>query len=159
MFRVDFTDLANKLLPPQRRKPVFKDYLKAAFKPLQQLNDILFNYRRDTRYKLAITGQVIYLEHYLNDLYDPVLRRIYIADTASIEYDYLYNVVETGGPMYLYNAAEAEPPIYLENYSEIASADSFIVMVPVAVTYDETVMRSQIDQYKAAGRQYSIDTF
>lgn len=48
---------------------------------------------------------------------------------------------------------------YLFNKSESTSTYDFIIYVPASVVYTEARMRSQVDQYKAAGRQYAIITY
>ncbi|MCF8219399.1 MAG: hypothetical protein K9J21_10515 [Bacteroidales bacterium] len=53
-------------------------WIKAMHAYLFKLNDEFKQFVLDTKYKLKIDGRKIYLEHYLNDLYDDVQRRIYI---------------------------------------------------------------------------------
>jgi len=49
--------------------------------------------------------------------------------------------------------------LFLFNDDEAGSQYDFIVYVPSSVTFSETVMRAEIDQYKLAGKLYLILTY
>lgn len=158
MYSVDFSDIVAKLLPIELRKDWLKRYIKAALQPLQNINTYFFQLVNDTDYKLAFNGQVIYLEHILNDRYDPINRGIYIEDGANVVYTYIYNVLETKPPLFIYNKSEGNPT-YLKNRTEHTTTVQFIIKVPLAVSYDEYIMRLLVDTYKQAGVIYSIETY
>lgn len=159
MYAVDFLDIVVKLIPFHLRKTTIIAYLTAILKPFQTLNALFVQFTEDTNYRLIFTGQVIYLEHYLNDLYDPTLRRIYIEDVANIQFDYIFQDIEQRPPVYVYQQAEGQPPFYIAQQSEYDQAINFIIHIPVSITFDELIVRKQVDVYKQAGRQYSIETF
>tara|TARA_R110002111_G_scaffold140072_1_gene206022 strand:- start:855 stop:1328 length:474 start_codon:yes stop_codon:yes gene_type:complete len=155
---LDFNNIINKLLPISKRKDKTVAFLYLILHPLKAVN-ILFNqYKIGTNYKLIFNGQVIYLEHYLNDLYDNTQRRIYIQDTANAVYNYIYNQAELLPPLMVYNANE-NIAVYLINNNEAVEQIDFIVMIPSSIIYNEKVIRSQIDYYKSAGKKYKIETF
>lgn len=137
------------------------DWLKALMAPIQSLNAELQAFVTDVRYRLTITGQVIYLEHYLNDLYDPIDRRIYIEDGNPIAPVFLYNKSETAEDVVIYNKSESELPVYLVTKAEDVSNVDFIIVLP----YDTDTTPILIDKvkastniYKPAGRRYSIQS-
>lgn len=140
------------------RKPRIVDFIYAASKPLRDVV-LLFNALRDnTRYELQFNGQVIYLEHVLNDLFDPVNREIYITDDANIEYTYIYLNGESGtNQPYIYlNSETPTNQAYLATSAEQLSQYHFIVNIPATVV-DLYGLRAIIDKYKLAGRRYSIN--
>lgn len=49
--------------------------------------------------------------------------------------------------------------LYLENKSEQAGQLDFIVMVPVALSFDINEMKGIVNFYKLAGKRYSIQTY
>ncbi len=155
---IDFNNLINKLLPISKRKPKTTAFLYLLLHPVKAVN-ILFNqFKTDTNYKLIFNGQIIYLEHYLNDLYDNTQRRIYIQDTANATFNYIYNRVELQQTLNIYNASE-NVPVYLINNNEAVEQIDFIVFIPSSISFNEKVVREQIDYYKAAGKKYKIETF
>lgn len=158
MFSVNFNDIVNKLLPIRLQTIRNRSLLYAMIKPLQSLNTNFVILRNAINYKLLFNAQVIYLEHFLNDLYDPVNRGIYIQDTANIDYKYLFNKNENR-PVYIYNKSENKPKFYLYNKQEYGGLFEFKIMVPVGVSFNELLMRKQVKFYNNAGRRYLINTY
>lgn len=159
MFNIDFRKLLYNLIPHFLRGPVNLSFLYALQQPIKALNDLFVSFRLNTNYKLQFTAQIIYLEHYLNDKFDPSGRGIFITNIEENDFTFIYNKIEQKPETYYYNKSEAEPPKYLYNYAEILLGDNYIVNVPVAVSFDILVMKSLIDFYNNAGKQYSIITY
>lgn len=158
MFSVIFKDIAFKLLPIHLRLGWILYYLTAGLKPLQDLNDAFIIFKNKIDYKLSFNGQIINLEHILNDTYDDIVRGIYIEDGANVVYTYLFNKIESKPPLFLFQQSEASPH-FLKTNSENMTTVQFIIKVPVAVVYDEYIMRQLVDKYKQAGVIYSIETY
>lgn len=139
------------------------EWIESLLQPLQTLNAQLAAFVNQTRYLMSLTGQVIYLEHYLNDLFDPIERRIYIDDGALTLPPYLYNQADEHEPeWYLYNTADGEDPIYLYNIPDYANNGWFIVFVPAAIPLTPTFLnecRRAVNRYKQAGPTYQIQSF
>jgi len=113
------------------------------------------NNRNQNIYRLGITPQVCYLEKFLNDRYDNVLRRIRIVDAQQANITYLFLRTENS-PLYIYTRAEKKP-LYLYSRSEIIDIETdFIIQIPANVTFDEKQVRGEIDSYKLAGKKYQI---
>jgi hypothetical protein len=94
----------------------------------------------------------------LNDRYDYVLRRIYIADTEEFPPLYLYRRDEDK-PVWLYRRSEALP-VYLFTRAEGALyADDFIVMVPKDISFNQQEMRSLVFRKRLPGMKFKIQTF
>lgn len=160
-YNINFSNLANKLLPPFLRRPRFTDWLKALLKPLQNLNTAFKEFMQRIIYKVGFNGQVCYLEHILNDYFDNSLRRIYIDDGSSVPLQpYIYNKVENR-VKYLYNKSESKPPLYLYNKNEYSGSVDFIVFVPSSLLTAalEQQIRALVNQYRIAGKRFSVLPF
>lgn len=127
-------------------------------KPLKTLNTSFVAFRLAVQRKLRFNAQIIYLEHFLNDLYDPANKGIYIEDLANLELAYVFNHIEERPALYLYNDFE-QIPVYLFNNSEQNGQVEYIVRVPTDVVYNELLMRKQIQTYNIAGKRFEIKTY
>jgi len=162
IYQIDFSKVSERLTPFFWRKPIYLSYLKAALAPLQTDNGEFFSFVSATWTKLQYTGQHLALEEYLNDNYDDTLRRIFITEN-DLTFDRLdlYKQGETDPtPLSLYKQGEISPaPISLYKSSEGLGGDNFTVNIPVSITFNEDILRSQLDFYVIAGKNYNIVTF
>lgn len=159
MININLIQLAMMLLMGFLRQDLLKEFVGVV---VGQINgaSTLHTFYQEKEYEMTFTGQVIYLEHYLNDLYDPINRDIYIEDFDGPETTYLFNKAENNEETYLFNKSENEPPTYLYNKAELQALQiDFVVFVPASVTFTEVVMRKQIDKYKLAGKAYKIEVY
>ena len=163
MFNINILHIIKLLLPPHWRTKSQIDFLKPVAKPFITVHNVFMTFRANNLYKLSFTGQVISLEYLLNQYYQT--EGIYISDTAP---DYpettIYNTEEneTDEPVYVFNADETilpEEQVYLYNNEEFDLNINFIINIPIAVTFDENVVRALVNLYKLAGKQYSIKTY
>lgn len=160
-----FKTVFSFLIPFVLRQDRMVEWIGALLQPLQTLNDTFVLWASGLRYFLRFNGQVLYLEHVLNDQYDASLRRIFIDDPVGnvVITTYVHNRIEFQPPLYLYNIADAsefDPVVY--NTSELfVSEDDFVVHVPTAAFSPaiEVQMRDLIDKYRIAGKRYSFQTF
>ncbi len=148
--------VATQLLPPALRKPRLLAWMRAVVAPLEVLTSQLVGLVDRSRYHLNLTGQVIYLEHYLNDLFDPSQRRIYIDDAGPILPDFLYTRAEAQ-PLYIYTMAENQP-VTLYSRPDFLGAFDFIVFAPGGLLTPETLtrLRAAVDHFKPASRRYDV---
>lgn len=160
---LNFKEAFSYLIPGRIRGGKFKDWIGALLAPLQSLNVSFSEYVSATRYDLAFNGQVIYLEHVLNDQFDDADRRIYIDDPAGQQVftPYVFNQVEQQPAIILRNKSEAEPTPFLYNQPELVVTNDFVVHVPVSVFSPtvETQMKALINKYRIAGKRYTFQTF
>ena len=159
MFDIDFRHVAYNLLPHFLRGDKNLSWLYSLVEPIKELNIIFNSFRDNTLYNLQFTGQTIYLEHFLNDQFDPIGRGIYITTLDELDWIFHFQKAEAKPPFYYYNASEGMPFIYLKNQTELLNEVNFIVNVPVAVVFDELFMRAKIDYYNHIGRIYEIVTY
>ena len=109
-FKVKFHKILYENLLRYLQTPIRIDRLKVWLKPWKVMYDEFRALRRDVSYRVRINGTVIYLETALNNKFDNVLRRIYIAEAA---YD----------KVYIYLKSESKPAIVL--YRKWDSAIAF----------------------------------
>lgn len=142
----------------QRRKT--EKYVQSLLNPLQVFNNEFVVYVKDTVYLTSFTGQVIYLEHILNDLYDSIDRSIFISDGNQLPLPpYIYNKIEAR-PRFVYNKAEASlNKTYLHNKLEYALTYDFIVNTPVVISALDLQVSGIVRRYKIAGKRFTIDHF
>lgn len=135
------------------------EWVKTLVSPISFLNGIFVEYATEVYYRLSITGQVVYLEHYLNDLFDSDNRGIYITDDNLIFPPFLFRTgddIPVGEELILYPDSD---PITLYNQDDFFTQGSFIVNVPSSLplnTEFENRIRRAVNQYKQAGVQYTI---
>ena len=135
------------------------DWIRSLIQPIQQLNDKVKQYTDDVYYRLNLTGQVIYLEHYLNDLFDKDQRRIYLSDDNLVLPPYLFNKSDGEAVLNLYNEADGETPFHLYNKQDYFNQGSFVINVPAAIILTQSMLnriKRATNQYKQAGVSYSI---
>lgn len=161
-YAIQFVIYTLGLLPHFLRGDRVRSWVQALLKPLQEFNDDFAIYVNDTFYLVSFTGQVVYMEHILNDLYDQPLRRIYIQNGSLLGLPtYIYNVPEQRQP-YIYNVPETNPnQVYLRNVSEYQTSNDFIVFVPSSILTPalEIQIKGIVNRYKIAGKRYSIQSF
>ena len=92
-------------------------WLNVIIKPVKDLYDAFILYRATALYKLNFNGQIIYLEHILNDVFDNANRGIYIDNTADLNRVYLFNSSELVTPVYVYNNYDAAIPYVVGEFS------------------------------------------
>ena len=150
--------------------------LYVAMFPLKQLIVDFAVWGGIKRREVHFNSQVIILERALNlryldmdkwatDASPTADNGIYIDDTNVItNLGYAWNINE-GQPNdgYAYNTGETPIPPhtteYAYNLDEYAGQTLFIVKVPQWLNYDESEMRAFIDNYRMAGRTYTIETY
>lgn len=160
-----FREVFKYLVPTWIRGERFVSWVGSLLEPLQSLNIVFSAFGSAMRYDLAFNGQVVYLEHVLNDKFD-LLRRIYIDDPAGQQVftPYVFNKVEAQPPLYIYNAADALPAdenVVIYNTAELVTTEDFVVHVPADVFSPgvEVQMRKLINIYRIAPKRYSFSTF
>ena len=100
--------------------------------------------------------------------FDPINRGIYISDGVYVDPVYVYLVPELK-PVFIDLASEigtsvipAPDPVSLYLDMEIyagVGAYTFIVNVPVTVTFDMARLRALVDLYKLPGKKYNVVTY
>ena len=164
-FDIDFGKLITQLLPVRLRKQKTMRWLQCLVAPVIELYSLFIANRTTNLYVLGHNSQITYLQAVLNDMFDPISRRIYIDDGTYTD------------PLFIYLVGENEPvwmglvteigittypnPEWLYTESEtISSGNCFIVKVPSSIVFDTYRMRGLVDKYRLPGKgSYSIVLF
>lgn len=157
MIAIDLYYLMLISVPLRMRTPLFLAYMEVCKNVIQKSYTAFYAFFDTVKYDLTFTGQVISLEHLLNDYYDNTQRRIYIDDVLDEINVFLFNAVEDNEKTYIFNTAENEEKTYLFNASELSNIQDFTIYIPSDVVFSEVQLRRLIDLYKTPGKQYSIE--
>jgi len=107
------------------------------------------------------SAEHINLEAYCNDVFDPVLRRIFITDSADTNAIYLgLDSEEPDGVVYLgLDSEEPEGVVYLGVTGDITAIGKVVVHVPAALSYLNGEILQGVDNYVRAGVVIEIINF
>lgn len=156
MITIDLLYLMSILLPIDLRLEVHGTFVEVMKNVLQPLYTNFYDYFNQKKYELTFNGQVILLEHLLNDYYDNVQRRIHIDDSLENSNIYIFNKIEGNEKRYLFNSLENGSKTYLFNKSEIESLKDFTIFIPSSVAFGEVQLKKLVDKYKLPGKSYNI---
>ena len=158
-YDVNFKRLALLLLPTFWRRPLFAAMAYAAVSPLQYLHMRFMRWRRDTDYRLLHNGQVCYLRGLLNDLFDPIDRRITVSEEVSNIGNIVLHKREVQRAV-RFPARGSGRMVVLNRrgYGGVNSYD-FWVNIPIALLneIDADRVRAVVDAYKLASKRYQIN--
>jgi len=166
----DFESIYLKLIPhfwkvtPElgTDKTKFVELLKCIASALANIQDTVEQRASDQKDFLDYTGQHMSLVKLLNDVYDPLLRRIVITENDVVgvagETWYLDGETDPENKVW-YTDGETDPvPKTWYIAADTASEYNFTVEVPLAITFIEAEMRALLDNYVVATRLYEIIT-
>ncbi|MBA3901731.1 MAG: hypothetical protein H0X62_16265 [Bacteroidetes bacterium] len=94
LYNVAFKKVIGWLLPTFLRTESLNGLLTVFKEGLEVLKTNFTAYRLSVNYSLQFSGQKKYLEHYLNDKFDPIQRGIFISNSFFIPPKYFYNKAE-----------------------------------------------------------------
>jgi hypothetical protein len=176
MYNIDWHQLSEASLPGFLRKTKFKDYLKACLKPFIYVYNIFIATRKKILFELRHTGQVIYLEHMLNAVFNYGLPAytsgtptgIYLGP-GSVELDsqFIFTKIEIETEdKWVYEKTETPPDdhfVWIYTKEELNNLDyDFSIYVPIAigdVTTNQTLynqIASWVNKYRQAGKRFKI---
>ncbi len=153
IYQLNWDTLIQWLMPTFLRKLKHWEWLRANLFPLIWLNTKFEEFRAKTTYSMSLSPQVVQLERLLNDRYDEVQRRIFIRNGQFRDSDYLFKYLEQ--PKYV----ESHPTTdYIQSYNLFNSPITvhFYIIIPIGLLYNEPLMRSLVNRYKALGYTFLI---
>lgn len=159
-YSIDFLKLIGDNSLHYLRTSFWLTWLFALLKPLRQINLSLVQFNQKVIYDTAFSPSVIYIEHVLNDLFDPSNRGITIVDGDNLPTAYTFFHTELGEVVFSWN--ESETALSGETYSffsqEVFDSPNYIVQVPTSagVSISDPQLIATINRYRPAGRTYSI---
>lgn len=153
-YEFNITNWVSYLIPKQLRNVHLMAFVNALIAPLQQLNIATNNWTKYIFYQVQFNGQVVMLEHLLNDTFDNTNRRITITDGEPTAIPTLRNKSEARPTMIIRNGAESGTPNILRPAS-FARPD-FIINRNGA-NIDPTKATAIINRYKIAAKTFTIN--
>lgn len=156
MFSINHIALLLEYLPVSFRTFRTKAFLGSAIAPLEDIWTWFTLFRSDIDYSLKFNGQVIYLEHLLNDQFDPINRTIYISDAANVPFEYIFTTSENVSN-YIYSNTETltTDQVYLMLTNELISQEQFVVNIP-NTSINQIELKALVDKYRLASKNYTI---
>lgn len=131
-------------------------WLSVLIGPIQALHARFVEYANDIDYKLNHNGQVCYLEAALNDSFDPVMRRIYIADAGGNAIVPLQRDGDSE-PVLLGSDSGGSALVLQPDSGYTGGSFDFLVVIPYTFSQSQTYrLRSLVDYYKLAGKRFDI---
>ena len=160
IYNVNIKRLALLTLPTWLRRPLVSALLYAAVAPLGRLLEELRSFRKETNYRLGNSGQVCRLRGVLNDVFDPVQRRITIEDTDSLSGSGTRTVWmrDQSRWIMLPRREDGSVRIYREGAGGMGGYD-FWITVPQELNNRETEtrLRAVVNMYKLASKRYALN--
>lgn len=156
MFNLDLQYLRLILIPIRLRKQKFLLFMRVIFTPLNYVQTLFNQFFNNIKNDLSFTGQVIYLEHLLNDKFDNSLRRIYIDEASNIEELFVFQSNESDELTHIYQYNENPAEHYLFSNMEIESDNDFTIVLPIGLSFDINYLTAIVNRYKTASVRYNI---
>lgn len=156
IYRINWNRFAVLSIPNDLRKLIIVRYLLALFAPIKEAYNDFLLFRYQQLYEAEINGQTINLERVLNDIFDPIDRRIYITDGDYYEPPVFYEEWENK-PVIFYDEGDTRNPVFwsTDDLNNRVSVN-FYVHVPTGIFFESTRMRALVNKYKAFGRTFEI---
>jgi hypothetical protein len=156
-YDINYTRLVKQRIPVQISLPKLTALALSFAVPFVYTHTMLTNFRNLILYKLTITPQVVYLEKLLNDRYDTIERRIYIADGKEYTPTFLFKKEELKR-VFLFRKSESgflQRYLYTKNETGQFTYD-FIIHIPVMVAFDMNELTALVNIYKLASKTFKI---
>ena len=156
---IKFTNVTKYTLAHNSQRIYLEKYLNDAFDPTNRGIFIEQVYNQSRLY--LYHKSELKPKRYIYRKWDSAVS--YLVDEFAVDARYVYkalspntNVQPSVSPLVWLRYADRS---YLYHKEEFNAFLDFIVWVPVGVPYDDSVMRSLIDFYRFAGKQYVIQTY
>lgn len=156
IFNINFKKLAIEWMPTFLRNPFWIAFVLVLIVPLESLYNEFLRVRKQNLIRINTTCQKYSMQKRLNDLFDPLERRIEIVKAVLFDGTYLYTEAEDDQwrtkTQWLYINSL---PIYLYTEAELNSEFDFIVKVPAGL--NELQLRAEIEYYMLQSKNYRIE--
>lgn len=156
IYNINFKKLSIEWLPLFLRDYWSIGFVSVLIAPLQILLSEFLKVRKQHLIKLNTTSQKFSMQKRLNDVFDPLERRIEIVKAILFDGAYLYTEAEDDQyktkTKWLFGD---ENPIYLYTEAELYSDFDFIVKIP-NTGINEIQLRAEIEYYMLQSKQYKI---
>lgn len=159
-FDVKIKRLALLLLPTFYRKPLLAAFAQSMVQGISVAHGRFMQWGKEKQYRLTHNGQVCHLRAVLNDVFDPIQRRIVIEDqwaTDAKEGQRVF-IRETDRPVKTPLRLTGEAYIVNRRGFGGINGYDFWVVLPVALQgkADENRVTALVDTYKLASMRWTI---
>lgn len=163
LISIDIAGFINNWLPVHKRKIRWLSFFQVLLVPFRLMMAEWKQWRDSAITRAYVSSQKLSIEWYLNELFDPVDRGIYIDTPAASG---LYLALETELTPVLLAGLETEPAELGDyEYVPLPGEDveggmaDFIVYVPADLAMQEDAIRRVVISYKLAGKSWTIIYF
>lgn len=120
-YNINWLSFARIFLPWFKRQDKWKGLMDTLLTPIKDLHTNSVAAFDGLVYKMSFNGQIIYLEHVINDRFDPTQRLIYIENVNSIVGLYLYNKPEIKPKNYIYRKWDVAHTYQIGEFAQYAT--------------------------------------
>jgi hypothetical protein len=157
---IDIPGFINNWLPVHRRKNIWLGFLQVLLVPFRTMMSEYKDWRDASIMRAYVSSQTISMEWYLNELYDPIDREIRIL-TADPSGFYVAMQSETApvmlaGLQTVLTEAGTFAYVPLPGEDLVTGMADFVVHAPLALMSMEAAIRKVVNNYKLAGKRYTI---
>lgn len=161
VFDLDLRKLLRRYSPTWFRWPANQSFAYALSRWVAYLHTQLLGARQEVAYQYRVNGLTHSMAERMNDIFDPVLRRITI--TVPSQLPVLYCLDDAEAPVaYLGDDGELSGYYCLEDAElnvAVQYAYEFLVEVPASLSFSSDSMFTELDLYRFAGRRPAIRRF
>lgn len=156
IFKINFQKLAIEWLPLYLRNNWVISFLLAMIEPAELLYNEFLRARKQNLIRINTTCQKFSMQKRLNDIFDPLERRIEIVKAVLFDGTYLYTEAEDdqykSKTKWLFDDSN---PIYIYTEAELYSEFDFIVKIP-NTEINQIQLKAEIEYYMLQSKQYKI---
>jgi hypothetical protein len=157
IFNINFRKLAVEWLPTFLRNPFWIAFVVVLISPVESLYNEFLKARKQSLIRLQTTCQKFSMQKRLNDIFDPLDRRIEIVKAVLFDGNYLYTEAEDDQfktkTKWLFGD---ENPIYLYTEAELYSDFDFLVKIPNS-GINQIQLKAEIEYYMLQSKNYKIE--
>lgn len=156
IFDINFRKLAVEKLPTEMRNAFWIPFVFVIVAPVEFIYNEFLKARKQNLIRMKVTCQKFSMQKRLNDVFDPLERRIEIVKAVLFDGTYLYTEAEDDQwktkTKWLFDDSN---PIYLYTEGELYSDFDFIVKIP-DTGINQIQLRAEIEYYMLQSKQYKI---
>lgn len=156
-FNINFGKLAVDWLPTNMRNSFWIAFVMVMVTPVEFMYNEFLKARKQNLIRMKITCQKFSMQKRLNDVFDPIERRIRIVKAVLFDATYLYTEAEDDQwrtkTKWLFGD---ENPIYIYTEAELYSEFDFIVKIPDS-DINQIQLRAEIEYYMLQSKNYKIE--
>lgn len=154
-YHIDFVKMALWWLPTFLRRTRLASWAVVPVLPVRRLYFLFLQKRRQHNERLDTNYQKWSLQKRLNDLYDPIERRIKIVSAITYQGIYLYTEAEDD-VSFSKTKWLSDQPLFLRTAEELGGSVDFIVQIP-NVGIDQSLLRATINYHALRGKRYTVE--